>query len=80
MRGVHSEHRACNPRCGWCHDREGSGPKDFGTNTRDACFPKCFQAPKNVVKYDSKTNTSVWLEDYRHTCRVGMADYNLFII
>jgi hypothetical protein len=28
------------------------------------CFPKCFWAPNNFTKYDSKTNPSVWLEDY----------------
>jgi hypothetical protein len=44
------------------------------------CFPKCFRAPNNVVKYDGKTNPSVWLEDYHLACRVGESDDDLFII
>jgi hypothetical protein len=47
---------------------------------RDACFPKCFRTPSNVIKYDGKTNPSIWLEDYRHACRVGGVDNDLFII
>jgi hypothetical protein len=41
---------------------------------------KHFQAPSNVIKYDEKTNSSVWLEDYRLACRAGGADNDLFII
>jgi hypothetical protein len=33
-----------------------------------------------VVKYDGKTNLSVWLEDYHLACREGGADDKLFII
>jgi hypothetical protein len=46
----------------------------------DACFPKCFRAPNNIAKYDSKTNPNVWLEDYRLACRASGADSDLFII
>jgi hypothetical protein len=46
----------------------------------DACFPKCLQALHNVVKYDGKTNPSIWLEDYHLVCRAGGADDDLFII
>jgi hypothetical protein len=34
----------------------------------------------NIVKYDCKTNPSIWLEDYRLTCRVGGVDDDLFMI
>jgi hypothetical protein len=37
----------------------------------DAHFSKHFWAPNNVVKYNGKTNPSVWLEDYRLACKVG---------
>jgi hypothetical protein len=47
---------------------------------RDASFPKRFWVPNNIVKYDSKTNPSIWLEDYYLTCRVGRADNSHFII
>jgi hypothetical protein len=47
---------------------------------RDACFPKRFRAPTNIIKYDSKTNPSIWLEDYRIACRTGGVDNDLFII
>ena len=84
---AHSEHRARNPRCcgrddGEGHSRspEAAGPKAFGRNVRDAPFPRPFLAPSNVVKYDGKTNPSVWLEDYRLACRAGGADDDLFII
>jgi hypothetical protein len=46
----------------------------------DACFPMHFRAPNNIIKYDGKTNPSVWLEDYRLTCRAGGVDSDLFII
>jgi hypothetical protein len=36
--------------------------------------------PNNIVKYDSKTNPSVWLEDYHLACWAGGADSDLFII
>jgi hypothetical protein len=43
-------------------------------------FLKCFWALNNVIKYEGKTNPSVWLEDYRLTCRASVADDDLFII
>jgi hypothetical protein len=53
----------------------------FGSNACDVCFPKRFRVPKNIVKYDGKTNhPSVWLEDYCLACRVGGVDDNFFII
>jgi hypothetical protein len=59
---------------------EGPGPKAFGGSVRNACFPKHFWVPNNIIKYDSQTNPSVWLEDYYLTCRAGGADSDLFII
>jgi hypothetical protein len=47
---------------------------------RDARFPEHFRVLGNVVKYDGKTNPSVWLEDYRLACRVGGVNNDLFII
>jgi hypothetical protein len=47
---------------------------------RDVCFPMCFRAPNNIVKYDSKTNPCVQLEDYHLVYRAGQADDDLFII
>jgi hypothetical protein len=76
-----------NQRHGGCSDRErrslspkGSGPKAFRSNVHNVCFPKCFRVPNNIVKYDRKTNPSVWLEDYRLACRAGGADSDMFII
>jgi hypothetical protein len=45
-----------------------------------ALFPKYFWAPSNIIKYDNKTNPSIWLEDYHLVCRAGGADDDLFII
>jgi hypothetical protein len=50
------------------------------SNVRDACFCKCVQVPNNVVKYDSQTNPSIWLDDYHLACRTGGAVGDLFII
>jgi hypothetical protein len=47
---------------------------------RDAHFPKHFWALSNIVKYDGKTNLSIWLEDCCLACRAGEADDDLFII
>ena len=33
-----------------------------------------------MPKYDSETNPSVWLEDYRLACHAGGAQDDLFII
>jgi hypothetical protein len=52
----------------------------FGSNVLDACFPKYFWVPNNIVKYDGKTNPSVWLKDYCLACRAGRVDNDLFII
>jgi hypothetical protein len=85
--GVHTKYHAHNQHHDGHIDRdqcslspEGPGPKAFGSNVRDACFPKNFRAPNNIVKYDSETNPSVWLEDYRLACRAGRADNDLFNI
>jgi hypothetical protein len=85
--GVHAKYRARNQRHDGHIDRdqhslspEGPGPKAFGSNVHDTCFPKNFRAPNNIVKYDNETNPSVWLEDYRLACRAGRADNDLFII
>jgi hypothetical protein len=45
----------------------------------DAHFLKRFRAPSNVVKYNSKSNPSIWMKDYRLACSVGGADDDLFI-
>jgi hypothetical protein len=34
-------------------------------------FPKHFWAPNYIVKYDGKTNPSVWLVVYHLACMVG---------
>jgi hypothetical protein len=47
---------------------------------RDAHFPKHFQAPSNVIKYNGKTNPNVWLVDHHLMCRVSRVDDDLFII
>jgi hypothetical protein len=85
--GVHIEHRACPFHHGRCSNRErcslsteATRPKACGSNMRDACFPKHFWAIDNIIKYDGKTNPSIWLEDYRLTCKVGGVDNDLFII
>jgi hypothetical protein len=55
-------------------------PKAFESTMWDARFPRRFSASNNIVKYDSKTNPDIWLEDYHLTCRAGRADDDLFII
>jgi hypothetical protein len=85
--GARFKHRACNPHCSG-HDNwegcslnlEGPGSKVFGSNVRDTRFPKCLQAPNNVIKYGNKKNPSVVLEDYHLTCRASGAYDDLFII
>jgi hypothetical protein len=84
---VHSEHRLWNPHRDGRGDREGRnlspegpGPKAFGSNVHDTRFTKCFHALSNVIKYDSKTNPNVWLEDYCLACWAEGADDDLFII
>jgi hypothetical protein len=46
----------------------------------DAWFPQCFWASSSIVKYDGKTNPSVWLEDYCLAYKAGGADDDMFII
>jgi hypothetical protein len=71
LRGRHNDRE-------WCSlSPEGPGPKAHGNNVHDTCFPKRFWVPSNIVKYDSKTNPSVWLEDYHLSCRAGGADSDL---
>jgi hypothetical protein len=52
----------------------------FGSTVRDGHFLKCFRVLSNIVKYNGKTNPSIWLEDYHHVCRAGEMDDDLFII
>jgi hypothetical protein len=47
---------------------------------RGACFPRHFLASVNIAKYNSKTNPSVWLEDYRLECRTSRVNDDRFII
>jgi hypothetical protein len=56
------------------------GPKAYKSIVRGACLLKRFWAPNNVIKYDGKTNPSVWLEDNRLACMVGGANEDLIII
>jgi hypothetical protein len=84
---VQSQHRAWNPHrgdrddCEGCNlSPEGPGPKACESTVCNARFPKRFQAPSNIIKYDDKTNLSIWLEDYCLTCKVGGADDDFFII
>jgi hypothetical protein len=67
-----SQQHVRNPHCGGWDDREGHNlspegpsPKAFGSVLRNAHFARHFQALGNVIKYDGKTNSSVWLEDCR---------------
>jgi hypothetical protein len=59
--GAHVEYRTCIQQHGGHNNRdlrslnpEGLGPKAFGSNVRNASFPKSFWAPKNIIKYDDK--------------------------
>jgi hypothetical protein len=52
----------------------------FRSNMQYLCFLKCYQVPSNVIKYDRKSNTRVWLEVYHLACRAGKVDDDLFII
>jgi hypothetical protein len=36
--------------------------------------------PGNIIKYNDKTNPSVWLEDYCLVCRAGEVNDDPFII
>jgi hypothetical protein len=65
---THNQHRCGrNDREQCSLSPEEPGPKAFGSNMHNACFPKHFRAPNNIIKYDGKTNPSVWLEDYHLT-------------
>jgi hypothetical protein len=46
----------------------------------DARFLRRFQTPGNIIKYDGKTNPSVWLVDYCLVCSAGRANDILLII
>jgi hypothetical protein len=46
----------------------------------DTCFPRHFRASGNIIKYEGKTNPSVWLEDYRLTCEASRVNDDLFMI
>jgi hypothetical protein len=67
-----SQHCMWNPHSGGRDDWEGRNlslkgpePTAFRSNVRDMHFPMCFRVPRNIIKYDDKTNPSIWLEDYR---------------
>jgi hypothetical protein len=84
---VHSEHRVRNPHCGRCNNQERRnlsperpGPKVFWSKVHDAHFPERFQAPNNIIKYDGKTNPSIWLVYYHLACRASGVDDDSFII
>jgi hypothetical protein len=85
--GECSEHHTCNTSCSrhgdqeWCSlSLEEPEPEAFGSDVRDACFPKRFQAPNKIVKYDDKNNPSIWLEDYCLACKASEVDNDFFII
>jgi hypothetical protein len=46
----------------------------------DAHFLRHFLGPGNIIKYDGRTDSSVWLKDYHLTCRAGGVNSDLFII
>jgi hypothetical protein len=46
----------------------------------DARFPKHFRAPGNAIKYDNKTNPSIWLENYCLVCKADRVNDDHFII
>jgi hypothetical protein len=78
--GTHTDYRMHIQRRVRCSDQEqrspspeGPGPKVFGSNLCDACFPKRFRVPNNIVK-------CVRLEDYHLTCKAGKVDSDMFII
>jgi hypothetical protein len=78
--------RTRNQRRGGRSDREQhglspEGPKAQGIRgQRMRCvFSTCFWVPNNIIKYDGKTNPSIWLDDYCLTYRAGRADNDLFI-
>jgi hypothetical protein len=73
-------HGGCNDREGRCLSPEGPGPEASRDNVCDTCFSKCFQALNNIIKYDVKTNSSIWLEYYCLAGREGGADDDLFVI
>jgi hypothetical protein len=58
----------------------GQDPEHSGATCAMRASLGVFVHPTTFVKYDSKTNPSVWLEDYRLTCRAGGVDDDLFII
>jgi hypothetical protein len=58
---------------------EWSSPKAFGGAVHNARFLRRFWAPSNITKYDSKINSSIWLEDYHLAYRAGGANDDLFI-
>jgi hypothetical protein len=78
--GTKSEHHARNPHCHGYEGPKGSGAKAVRSNVHDACFPKHFRAPNNIIKYDGKTNPCIWLGDYCLTCWAGGVDDDRFII
>jgi hypothetical protein len=84
---VQPQHHMWNPHCRGRDDHEGfslnpeePGPKALKSTLHDAHFPKRFRALSNIIKFDGKANTSVWLEDYRLAFNVGRVDNDLFII
>jgi hypothetical protein len=64
----------------WSQSPEAPEPKAFGQRIRNAKFPECFRPPNTVTKYDGEVNPSVWLEDYRLTCRAAGPGDDYFII
>jgi hypothetical protein len=73
-------HGGCDNHEGCNLSLEGPGPKAFGDTVHDARFPRHFRASGNIIKYNGKTNPSVWLENCRLMCRAGGANDNLLII
>jgi hypothetical protein len=76
---VRTEYCTCNQCRDGCNERERHSLSPEGPLPK-ACFPNRFWVHNNIVKYDDKTNPSVWLEEYCLACRAGGADSDLFII
>jgi hypothetical protein len=85
--GARSEHCACNSHRGGRNDQErhnvspeGPRPKVFGPTCATRVSLSVFKRPIMSSSTTEKTNPSVWLEDYRLSCRAGGVEDNLFSI
>ena len=59
---------------------EPPGTRVFSREIRTVSFPPRFRQPTTLVKYSSKTDPAVWLNDYRLACQLGGATDDAVII